>query len=216
MEADQELTFIHFSDNNSLRQKGLLDSEARSHAAKISYRRRREASEQYQAAHLNSLQISNLSAHRTLITSNVAPAYDPWRLSSGYRVDPFGCIPGSQHPFARTALDFLIDYIYSVNYACNYAFGVVSFWITHALPMMAQHTALFHAILGLMTFAHQYLHKSNSSGMREQILHHQGMAIRTLRHRLLTEQNPLRDDGSILTMFMLCVSRTQESSMLAH
>jgi hypothetical protein len=209
-EHNQDLTFILISSKNTVRQQGLLDSKARSHAAKegwkASHRRRKEGCEQHQAVQHSTLKMSNLPSHRTMPAFNVAPVYDPWVMSTGYRVDPFCCIPGSEHPFARTALDFFVDYIYKMQTACNYAFGIVNFWTKHGMPMMAQNAALFHATLALLTFAHQYLYRSNSTGMQEQILHHQDLAIRELRCRLLTEKDPLEDDGSILTMFMLCVS----------
>jgi Fungal specific transcription factor domain len=199
MPQGREKLFIIVNPRQSQREKELVVSRIRQHVARLSYRDPDAGLPCYQ---------STGNQHHSMSEESDAPRHEldfnPWQLSTGYRHDPFNCIPGSDEYSSRAALDFLTGYAFTTASVINSAYGVVNLWARYLLPLMAQSEAFFHAVVAIMTATRHYVDRTNHLTEFPDILSHRQRAITKLRSRL-SQANALADDAAVLTILFLCV-----------
>lgn len=108
-----EFKFILQDPRGSTRDKEILDSDARAHAAAVSHRRRRR--QEHIATLCQALELSSIhnvspqdawNMELLLLNGGAIEVYDPWQLSRGFRNDPFECVPGSNDDVQAVAFEY--------------------------------------------------------------------------------------------------------------
>jgi hypothetical protein len=108
------IKFVLYDNRRTIRQKQLLDSDLRSHAAGVAHARARQRRKLQSRPTLSPestlttvvLDVVSWGAGGLLRIDSIVDIYDPWQLSQGFRRDPFDCVPGTNHGVQATAFEY--------------------------------------------------------------------------------------------------------------
>ncbi|KEF58087.1 uncharacterized protein A1O9_06010 [Exophiala aquamarina CBS 119918] len=133
-------------------------------------------------------------------------------LFSGFRTDPFHCIPGSVDTRVASTIDFYAQHLSPGNDAVCYVFDVTNIyaWFLDALAVGHFYDAGMSVVQGL----HDDVRAIDPS-TSPQVLTHRGKAMAKVRQRILKDAINV-DDSTVIAMIFLAVLERSFRNTSAH
>ncbi|RVX68138.1 hypothetical protein B0A52_08279 [Exophiala mesophila] len=198
--------FISIQGGQTVREKELAISQAKSHAARAAHRTKKlillSAGKPEKTAQPEDNQVA---------TQTPAADPSPWHWSKGARRDPFNCIPGSDSVTAGIAIDFMHNVVSPIHAAIAGTFGVSNLYGSWLLEQMASSRDVLDVVVASMLSLARPLMKlapASRQIVTGVYLHKEG-ALAQLRNRIELSDAGV-DDSPIMTVIFLAILEGSE------
>lgn len=131
---------------------------------------------------------------------------------SGFRTDPFHCIPGSVDTRVASTIDFYSQHLSPGNDAVCYVFDVTNIYAWFLDTLSVEH--FYDAGMSVVQGLHDAMRNVNPS-TSPHVLIHRGKAMAKVRQRILKDAINV-DDNTIIAMIFLAVLERSFRNISAH
>ncbi|KAK5047893.1 hypothetical protein LTR84_006081 [Exophiala bonariae] len=131
---------------------------------------------------------------------------------SGFRTDPFHCIPASVDSRVASTVDFYTQHLSPGNDAVCYIFDVLNIYAFFLDTLSVSH--FYDAGMSVIQGLHDNI-RNPSSPVSMQVLVHRGKAMTKLRQRILRDASNV-DDSTLIAMVFMAILERSLRNIKAH